>query len=97
VVSCPSKSSELVLKGLRLCPDALLDGDEGGGRPTTVDVKFNSPVGTLPIQNVAEVYSIVRTTDQEIKNKMLLVWYVVKQHDKNKQLAHHSAIGLICC
>jgi hypothetical protein len=55
VVSCPSKSSELVLKGLRLCPDTLLDGAEGGGRSTKVDVKFNSPVATLPIQNVAKL------------------------------------------
>jgi hypothetical protein len=77
VVSCPFKSNELVLKGLRLCQDTLLDGAEGGGRSAAVDVKFNSPVATLPIQNVAEVYSIVRTTNQEIKNKMLLVWYVV--------------------
>jgi hypothetical protein len=69
VVSCPSKSSELVLKGFGLCPDTLLDGAEGGGRSKAVDVKFNSPIATLPIQNVAEVYSVVRTTDQEIKNK----------------------------
>jgi hypothetical protein len=67
VVSCPSKSSELVLKGLRLCLETLLDGVEGGGRSTRVDVKFNSLVATLSIQNVAEVYSVVRTTGQEIK------------------------------
>jgi hypothetical protein len=55
VVSCPSKSSELVLKGLRLCLDTLLDGVEGGGRSVAVDVKFNSPVATLPIQNATSI------------------------------------------
>jgi hypothetical protein len=40
---------------LRLCADTLLDGAEGGGRSTKVDVKFNSLVATLPIQNVVEL------------------------------------------
>ena len=60
VVSCPSKSSELVLNGLILCSDALLDefGAEGGARSAAVDVKFNYLVATLPIQNAAEVYLV---------------------------------------